>query len=216
MSPINFTLLTSLAYEDLLSQHYSAFPIDPAGYDRDGVVIATFQEYSAITGCELFDLTCDFVFEDGFACRELRPGLKLILYNDDKIEPRKNHSLCHEIGHLRAHHSKHGETEEIEAHFFASQMLVPNAIIAEIKRRGYKINVQLLTSKFGVSSEAAEKKIFYLARFPDIHKNELDDLVLMQFWAFINSHFPQRISNFLQDREHEYEGHRQEWLYDRR
>lgn len=216
MNQARFSFLTALAYETLLNQRFSSLPIEPTEYTSDDITIATFQDYSRITGVSMWDLTSDLDLTDGYVCTGLRPGLKLILYNDAKMEARKNHSLCHEIGHIKAGHNKHGGLEEIEAHFFASQMLVPNALAAEIKRRGYRINIDILISKFGISKEAAEKKMQYLKKFPEIHKNDLDDVILAQFAEFLNSTFPKHISATVYERDLEYEDQRREWAYTRR
>ena len=127
-----------------------------------GVMISSYQNYAKKTGLSMDEITLGHELEDAFLLKGLRPGLTLILYNKEKYGPRMKHTLWHEIGHVKCDHKKHSEKEEIEAHFFAAQANAPNVLIKTIAKRGYKIDVRFLMECFGLSEEAAQKKMGYL------------------------------------------------------
>ena len=87
----------------------------------------------------------------------------------------------------KLNHSKHGPREEIEAHYFAAQANAPNAIIRVIAARGYKIDVPFLIKCFGMSSEAANKKMSYLRKYGFNHTNDYDDSLVAHYFDFINT-----------------------------
>jgi Predicted Zn peptidase len=134
-----------------------------------------------MTHSKIEDATDQYNLEDGYTVKELRPGLNLILYNENRYSPRMRFTILHEIGHIRLNHKKDGSQEEIEANFFASQAIAPNIVLREILNRGYPLTQSLLTSAFWISKECANKKMNYLGRYPEIHSNELDSAILKEF-----------------------------------
>lgn len=89
-------------------------------------------------------------------------GRKIIFYNNHEEKTRVTWSLGHELGHDQLNHPLNPEeypNKEIEAHFFAAQLLMPEQLIHEMEQRGVKITVPLLQGCFGVSKEAAERRI---------------------------------------------------------
>lgn len=143
--------------------------------------------------------------------KELRPGLILVLYNKDSIDSRMKHTLWHEVGHIKCGHKAHGAKEEIEAHFFASQANAPNAVIKEIAKRGYAIDANFLIKCFGLSQEAAQKKIDYLKKHHYSHANDYDEIIQMQFSNFINAKYPQKSRKILDNYYDEMEQERKDW-----
>ena len=53
---------------------------------------------------------------------------------------------------------------EVETNYFAAQLLMPEQILRECQNRGTRINRFFLQTNFGVSAQAADKRIETLAR----------------------------------------------------
>lgn len=188
-----FYKITSSSYLELLSQkQFVSFPISTMKYINNKYRIISFQSYSQISGLPICVLTANYGLNDGFTILDLRPNLKLILYNDDIYNTRKSFTFIHEIGHLVLNHRTHGSQQEIESNFFASQFLAPNCILSEIRNRGYNITEQIIKETFGLSDDATKKKLKYLKQYPDIHKNENDDLIITKFLECLNLFFPNK------------------------
>ncbi|WP_180350353.1 ImmA/IrrE family metallo-endopeptidase [Lactococcus lactis] len=126
-------------------------------------------------------------------------GRKLILYNNEEYKPRVIWSILHELGHDRLNHPLNPEqysNKEIEAHFFAAQLLMPEQLILELIRRGEKVNSSFLQEKFGVSSEAAEKRLKTMNRVNWEWRSEeekfFDEYIVKKFETFLSSIHPRR------------------------
>ena len=203
--------ITSLAYETLVRLRLQSFPIPAKKIKCDGVMITSYQKYSEKTGIPIEHITLGYELDDAFLLKELRPGLQLILYNKEKYNNRVKHTLWHEIGHIKCGHRQHGEIEEVEAHFFASQANAPSAVIKEIARRGYRIDVDFLVQCFELSKEAAQKKMNYLSKYGFEHINKYDEILQMQFSNFINSKYPVKARKIYNDYYDEMEEERKGW-----
>jgi len=203
--------ITSLAYLTLLELDLHEFPIPANKIKCKGVRISSYQKYARITGLSIEELTLGHELDDAFLSKGLRPGLTLILYDKEKYGPRLKHTLWHEVGHIKRDHRQHGEKEEIEAHFFAAQANAPNVLIKAIAHRGYNIDVPFLMECFGLSEEAAKKKIEYISRYHFDHTNEYDDIVLMQFSGYINAKYPPKTKHFYDDYYDDLEKERAKW-----
>ena len=71
-------------------------------------------------------------------------------------------------------------------------MLVPDVIIKEIVKRGYKLTVKDIVSIFHVSDKCATIRDEYLKKYFDKHPNEYDDAILLLFNNFLDINFPDR------------------------
>ena len=189
--------ITSLAYLTLLELDIHEFPIPAKKIKCKDVIISSYQKYAKITGLPIEKITLGHELEDAFLLKGLRPDVTLILYNKEKYGPRMKHTLWHEIGHIKCGHKKHSEREEIEAHLFAAQANAPNILIKAISQRGYSINVPFLVECFGLSKEAAEKKMEYLQKYSFNHCNEYDDLVQLQFAQYLNQKYPPKLTTIM-------------------
>ncbi len=152
-------------------------------------------------------------------------GMNVIFYNQDEPKPRIRFSICHELGHYVQNHKMNLPKEdplygkqEIEANFFAAQILMPEQILRECIRRGKSTNVDFLISSFGVSEEAAEKRCGSLARtnaeYRSYSEKEYDDIILYKYADFINSIAPNKyLYSFEEelDRQRDRDG----WMNDR-
>jgi len=203
--------ITSLAYLTLLELDLHEFPIPAKKIKCKSVIISSYQNYSSKTGLSMEQITLNHELEDAFLLKGLRPDVTLILYNKDKYGARMKHTLWHEIGHVKCNHQKHSSKEEIEAHFFAAQANAPNILIKTIAQRGYHIDVPFLMECFGLSKEATMKKKEYLIKYGFDHTNEYDDIVLMQFSAYVNATYPPKTNFFYDDFYDELEQERQKW-----
>ena len=204
--------ITLLAYQTIVALKLQEFPIPANKIKCKGVKIVSYQKYSEKTGLSIEEITQGNELKDAFLLKGLRPNLTLILYNkEEKYGSRIKHTLWHEIGHIKCGHRLHGTQEEIEAHFFASQANAPNAVIKEIAKRGYKVNANFLIQCFGLSQEAAKKKIEYLNKYHYNHANEYDEILQMQFMNFINTNYPQKAKRINDDYYDELEEERKNW-----
>lgn len=203
--------ITSSAYLSLLELNLNSFPINPKKFKFKGVRIASFQKYSEITGLTVEEITCNRELDDAFVLKGLREGVTLILYNKNKYGSRVKHSLLHEVGHIKLNHKKHGAQEEIEAHFFASQMNAPNVLLREISRRGHRVDALALKQHFELSDESAVKKQDYLKRHSFEHSNDFDDVILSQFSMWLNQKFPLKAKHVDDDYFYEMEREREGW-----
>jgi hypothetical protein len=203
--------ITSSAYLTLIELDLQEFPIPAEKIKCKGVKIASYRSYAEKTGRTIEEVTLGNELEDAFVLKGLRPGLTLILYDDSKYGARMKHTLWHEIGHIKRDHQRHGENEEVEAHYFASQANAPNAIIKVIADRGYNIDSAFLMECFGISGEAAKKKMDYLSKYGYGHTNEHDDLLTIQFKNHIDTKYPPKNTRHYDDYFDEMERERANW-----
>jgi len=127
-------------------------------------------------------------------------GRYIIFYNEYAYYPRMIWSIVHEMGHFYLDHNldfkgisrEEYEKQEIEANFFAAQLLMPDQIIWELVERYHlSITESFLQKQFEVSKEAADKRIETLSKQFD-YRNTRDakengDLIVLKFGSFINS-----------------------------
>lgn len=203
--------ITSLAYLTLLELDIQEFPIPSQKIKCKDVMISSYQKYAKKTGLSIGEITLGHELDDAFLLKGLRPNLTLILYDKEKYGPRMKHTLWHEIGHVKCNHKRHGRNEEIEAHFFAAQANAPNILIKTIANRGYKIDINFLMECFGLSEEAAKKKMIYLNKYSFDHSNEYDDVVLIQFKSYIDKKYPPKTERFYDDYFDELDRERENW-----
>lgn len=138
-------------------------------------------------------------------------GKSIIFYDEEKPEPHIAFSVLHEFGHDRLEHdfSKKDEENynkyEVETNFFAAQLLMPEQLIRELQRRGKRIECDFLQTVFGVSAQAAEKRIETLAKtnveWHSRAEKEFDDIILFRYAGFLNKICP---NQYCYDFEDEY------------
>lgn len=150
-------------------------------------------------------------------------GQTIIFYNKAKTGNHIRFSCCHELGHFILGHkmnlnpeSELYKKQEIETNYFAAQLLMPEQILIECRKRGKSITPDYLINNFEVSSPAADKRLTTLSKIqPEWHRNkekEYDDIILLRFAEFIDRIAPKPIDYFFSDEE-ERQRERDSWFY---
>ena len=129
-------------------------------------------------------------------------GKKIIFYDETKPDTHNRFSILHELGHeINGHDfSKKDEDTyhryEVETNYFAAQLLMPEQILRECQNRGARINRFFLQTNFGVSAQAADKRIETLAstnlEWRSRAEKEFDDIILIKYADFLNRICPIR------------------------
>lgn len=140
-------------------------------------------------------------------------GIYYVLYNDT-IENEGNYrfTLCHELGHIMLQHDltkPNDRVQEAEADTFASELLMPESVIFEIKNRGYVINKKLIKELFNASNQASQIRVEEFNKFPECHSKyiDCDSIINIQFKSFLDKKYP-RINYFDFDIDNELEEQR--------
>lgn len=130
-------------------------------YDKN-IIFDSIQNYSILTRTPLFSFLSEDkqTLLDGCTIYDPKYDLYIVLYNDDiRYFEHLNWTLGHEIGHIYLGHTYDGDIEEVEAHYFASQLFMPDFSLKMMTREYGKINIEDITEIFGVSEPAAKKRI---------------------------------------------------------
>lgn len=124
----------------------------------------------------------------------------IIFYNDEKPINHVKFSILHELGHFVNDHDFQAKDSvtyhkyEVETNCFAAQLLMPEQILREIQNRGTKITHTFLQEHFGVSHQAADKRITTLAKtnieWRSRVEKEFDDIILLKYSSFLNTICP--------------------------
>lgn len=150
-------------------------------------------------------------------------GQAIIFYNKEKTGNHIRFSCCHELGHYMLGHKMNLDPksdlynkQEIEANYFAAQLLMPEQILIECRKRGKSITMDFLIDNFVVSAPAADKRLTTLSKIqPEWHRckeKEYDDIILMRFAEFIDTIAPKPIDYLFSD-EDERQQERDTWFY---
>lgn len=138
-----------------------------------------------------------------------------ILY-DNKVSSigRIRWSIAHEYGHIVLKHKNQCGQNEVEANFFAANLLVPQCILKELLNRRGDITIDYLKNKFSISGEAAEKYLLGVnARGFEYFKNEYDDIIVTKARKFLNDEI--RNSRLFQmSIDEEMQEKRNNWMYE--
>lgn len=159
----DFAKATYVAQKVLLIQSKYVLPLDVINmqFDKD-ITIIPYTKYERITKLPLHKITAELGLTDGFTVR--RDNSYYIYYNDSSNPERRIWTIAHEIGHIYLEHEKDNGINEIEAHSFAAQLLMPDFLIREFKLKHGCISEEILMEVFGVNYTAAQKKIETLRR----------------------------------------------------
>lgn len=158
---------------------------------------------------------------------QCKGGRYIIFYNQDDYTPRVKFSILHEFGHYYLDHKfkKYENDEEygrieVEANCFAAQVLMPEQVLNELKKRGAVITIDFLRVKFGVSEEAAKKRIETMGKLNYSWRSEeeklMDEVILFKYKDFMDSILPERNKKNMLDDYFEKQLERDNWDFDTR
>ena len=146
---------------------------------------------------------------------------KIIFYNESELKPRIRFSMLHEYGHDKLEHDLDVNSAEIysayeiETNYFAAQLLMPEQLIKELQQRGMRMDKNKLIELFGVSEEAAEKRMTTISKNFMLSKAEkyFDDLIVQKYKVWLDSKIPPINSYNLFYEDEERQKERESWLY---
>lgn len=150
---------TKLLYQQNVSDRI--LNIQNLNYDKN-ILFDSIQNYCQLTQQPITNFLSEErqMLKDG--CTIYRSGIDcyIVLYNDEiRCFEHLNWTLAHEVGHIYLGHTKDGAIEEVEAHYFAAQLLMPDFSIHMIANEYGPVNVEDIKEIFGVSEKAAIKRI---------------------------------------------------------
>lgn len=147
-------------------------------------------------------------------------GRSIIFYDEMKPETHTRFSILHEMGHVvNGHDFTRKDCEayqkyEVETNFFAAQLLMPEQLLRELQHRGVTIRSAFLQEKFGVSKQAADKRLETLAKtdfeWRSRAEKEFDDIILSRFSGFLDDICP-RCSFYDFEDEYDLQRKRESW-----
>lgn len=154
-------------------------------------------------------------------------GRYVIFYNDEEIAQRVKFSILHELGHYIFQHKldkyksrEEYDKNEVEANCFAAQLLMPEQVINELKNRGAIISKEFLQNNFGVSEEAAEKRIKTLGKlnygWRSPEEKIFDETILFKYSLFMDSILPKKNQYTMYEYDYEMQRERDGWDFDSR
>lgn len=150
---------TNLLYKQDLSTRI--LDVEKLQYDKP-IIFDSIQKYCLHTNepIERFISDNNETLKDGCTIYDKKTGYYIILYNDEVTYfQHRNWTLGHEVGHVYLGHTTDGDLEEIEAHFFASQLFMPEYSLYMTAKEYGRITKDDIAEIFGVSPESATKRI---------------------------------------------------------
>lgn len=99
-------------------------------------------------------------------------GRFILFFDDTKNRCHCRYSILHEFGHLYLGHPIRTTLQplslqdkeaygnyEVEANYFAAQLVMPFQLLKALDKKGYDINADFLRKNFGVSHDAAQRRV---------------------------------------------------------
>ena len=170
MTP-NFKRCTDLATDLLYSQNTSETMIDvqKLKYNKK-IVFDSIQEYARTTNTSIESYQVNGILKNGCCVYHDKFDIYIVLYNDEiKNAATRNWTLAHEIGHIYLGHTHDGEIQEVEAHYFAAQLLMPEFTLNYMRCKNKFLTVEDVCNLFFVSRTAAQKRILAMNKKNIIH-----------------------------------------------
>lgn len=163
----------------LLYQDIHSLKIVPKEFDfGNSIILDTLQNYSNIVGCRVDDLTIGTRYA---TIVKVSTTTSLILYNGEETNyQRMLWDISHELGHCYLNHWDDTDKSEVEANFFAAQLLMPEIVLDKMKQLFGELDEQFIMDYFNVNYTAAHKRIKNLSPLKRSY-NKLDYKLLMKF-----------------------------------
>ena len=130
-------------------------------FDKN-IIFESLQNYCQLTHRPLSDFLSNKkqLLYDGCTLYIPEYDYYIVLYNASiRCFEHLNWTLAHEIGHIYLGHTKDDDIDEVEAHYFAFQLFMPEYTLFMIAHTYGKVTVNAITEIFGVSETAARKRI---------------------------------------------------------
>lgn len=145
-------------------------------------------------------------------------------YNQADPDYRVRFSIMHEFAHYVLGHKMNlreidelYHTQELEANCFAAQLLMPEQILRECIKRHKNLTHSFIMDSFGVSHDAADKRIKTLAgttyEWRSREEKEFDDIILLKFARKLNAIAPKPKDLDYYDFESDYSRQRERDLW---
>lgn len=181
----DFAKAQDAATKLLLLQNISSLFIDVRKFIFDrNIIIDSIQNYSAIVNRPVADFVCNQF--SGCGLIKHPSGWNIILYDDSEVnQERKHWGIAHEIGHVYCDHEKDEAAEEIEAHYFAAQIVMPEIVLFEIARIQGSINAFDVYAYFNASMAACTKRINTMIKRNGYSSGKIDRALLQKFRPII-------------------------------
>lgn len=162
MEQPRFELCVDLATSLLAKQQLTTSMIDITTLKFDkNIIIDSMQNYCRLTGAKLTKYLKNkkSLLSDGCYIYDKDSDFHIVLYNDKhQTKEHRNWTITHEIGHIYMGHTKDGDIEEVEAHFFAAQLLMNEYVVRKMCELTEKLDPYDIYMNFNVSWEASIKR----------------------------------------------------------
>lgn len=181
----NFSKAQDAATQLLLLQDISSLYIDIRNFKFDRpIIIDSIQNYCRIVNRPVSDFVCKQFHGCGLIKHP--SGYNLILYDENETnQERKHWGIVHEVGHVYCDHGQDGKIEEIEAHFFAAQIVMPEIVLYEIAKVQGGISAHDIYAYFNASYTSCNKRINTLRKRNRYSCGEIDRSLLQKFTPII-------------------------------
>lgn len=176
----DFDRAQNAATELLLQQDITSLCVDARNFvlPKD-IIIDSMQNFSALSQYPISELRSRHI--DG-ACLLRQGDYRIILYDDTiSNEQRKHWGIVHELGHAYMNHTSDDKNAEIEAHFFAAQLVTPEIVLVEMCKRQGSLSAYDVYNNFNVSFQSAQKRIQTLQKRPCYNYSGIDRQLLEKF-----------------------------------
>lgn len=161
-------------------------------YRNKNIIFCSIQEYCEITEMPLSSFINEKAssIKDGCCLIDKNRNINIVLYNAfDKNMERRNWSIAHEVGHIYLGHTEDGMKEEIEAHYFASQLFMPEYTLFMMEKTYGVFTAFDLMEIFGVSHQAATKRLHSYQKMTVINDGYKDKAIWKQQKEKIDLYF---------------------------
>lgn len=218
----DFKKAYAIANDVLLMSHtIVTLPADIHGHIKNETEI---KLCSYETAMRKYGLDVSFFGSEDALITEM--GGRYILFYKKMIDQhRMKWSIGHESGHYYLGHNldfkslskEQYRIQEIEADFFAAQILMPDQVIWELVNRGETPNRDNLIRWFDISAKAADKRMETLnkqSEYRDYYLNKHDnESIMLKFSPLIERVSPKKYWQTSYEDEEEMQRERDKWLY---
>lgn len=188
MNRPDFARAAQLATKLLCIQEDLVFPIlevEEMDFGDKTIFFDTIQHYAQLVGVDKMPRT-----GEGCTIHDRDNDIHIILYDEKRGNYiRHNWTMAHEVGHIFLEHEDDSEESEVEAHFFASQLFMPELTIRKLWEIYGQPSPELISLLFGVSITAARKRLSTLKRLTTYSMTEADKTVCRMQWRRIAEYY---------------------------